>query len=209
MINRPSSIALAWLGLCLACNTSPIAPTSRLPFASRGQPVVRNTEIVGPDVVSPGESVGFTLLAHLSDGSSRDVTKEARWFSMGNAASVTEAGVVTGVIVGETAIRAQFDEYSVSRVVVVLVAGTYKLTGQVSDSTQPHDAMVGARVEVTTGVGSGQFTETGASSAYHLYGMSGAIGLRVSMRGYQTSERTIVVTNHQRHDVELSSIQPD
>jgi hypothetical protein len=29
------------------------------------------------------------------------------------------------------------------------------------------------------------------------------------MRGYQTSERTIVVTNHQRHDVELSSIQPD
>jgi hypothetical protein len=50
------------------------------------------------------------LLARMSDGSSRDVTSEARWSSGGNEVSVDQRGVVTGVPVGETLIRAQFDE---------------------------------------------------------------------------------------------------
>jgi hypothetical protein len=177
-----------------------------LPFVPRGEPVVRYTEIAGPNVVSPGESVWFSLVAHLSDGSSRDVTSEARWTSRGKEVSVTEPGVITGVVVGETLVQAQFTERDASTVVTVLVPGTYRLTGQVVDLAQPHDAMVGARVEVTTGVGAGQIAHADGSSTYRLFGVSGAIGLRVSMSGYQTIERTIVVTNHLRYDVELSYV---
>ena len=204
MRNPQLSIALTGMGFCLACYTSPVAPTSRLPFVPRGAPVVSSTEIVGPNVVPPGESARFSLLAHLSDGSSRDVTNEARWSSRGKEVSVPEPGIVTGVVVGETLVQAQFEERDASKLVTVLVPGTYRLTGQVVDLAQPHDAIVGARVEVTAGVGAGQIAHTDGSSTYHLYGVSGEIGLRVSMRGYQTIERTIAVANHLRFDVELS-----
>jgi len=61
-------IALAAAGLCLACNMSPTSPASLPPAASRGEPVVRTVEIVGPGVVRPGETAGFRLMARLMDG---------------------------------------------------------------------------------------------------------------------------------------------
>lgn len=76
------SIALAAAGFGPACNTSPTGPTMWPPPASRGEPVLRNVELMGPQVVRPGESVQFSLLARMSDGSSRDVTSEARWSSV-------------------------------------------------------------------------------------------------------------------------------
>src|SRR5687767_6070019 len=67
------SIALAATGMLSACSktgsTPTLGPTSLVPVGT----VI---EIAGPDIVPLGASVQFRLIAHLPNGSQRDVTNE-------------------------------------------------------------------------------------------------------------------------------------
>jgi hypothetical protein len=91
--------------------------------------------------------------------------------------------------------------------VLVLPAGTYRLTGIVTDADVPSEVVAGARVEVTTGIGAGISTETDVSGHYRLYGLSSETRLRLTKDGYEPAARTVVVADHKTvHNLALSPV---
>jgi hypothetical protein len=161
-------------------------------------------EIVGPDVVPLGGTVQFNLVAHLPNGSKRDVTNEARWSeSVGSVMSLSAPGLLTGRERGDTQVFVEFDRYQKRKDLIVLPAGTFRLMGQVSETDVPSNRVAGARVEVTAGIEAPLVTHTDGFGTYRLYGVSGETSLRVTREGYQPVTRTVVVGNHQTANVEL------
>jgi hypothetical protein len=154
--------------------------------------------------------VQFQLIAHLSDGSKRDVTNEARWLSSPAAARVfltSDVGLVVGLEPGEGEVEAWFDGRLALKSVMVLRAGTYRLSGNVMEAGVPSESVMGARVEITKGVGTGMTDETDQHGGFLLYGVSGEIGLRVTKDGYEPAVRTITVVDHQPvHKIELTPL---
>ena len=198
------SIALVLAGLFTACGKSPTGPTSDPPSEPRfAAPPGTVFEIAGPDVVPLGAKVQFSLIAQLPDGSSRDVTNEARW-SRGRALLLFLApGLAMGLGSGETSVTADFDGNRPWKEVMVLPAGTYRLTGYVYEVDQGSVWVEGARVEVTTGVGAPLTMLTDFWGRYVLYGVSGETSVRVTKDGYMPAAQTVIVTDHQRYDIEL------
>jgi hypothetical protein len=196
--------------LCAACDKSPTAPTPPTgPTSPAGPPVVQSLVIAGPEVVGLGATGQFRVMAHLSEGSSRDVTTEANWSAAsGGLISVSAPGSVNGLERGETRVSAEFDGRRESKVVMVLPAGTYRLTGTVieADSSGP---VTGALVEVTTGVGARLTARTDRTGTYRLYGVSGQTGLRVTRDGYQPTAGTAFVTDQSAsHNIALPLVAP-
>ena len=210
-------IAFAASGLLTACDNSPTGPTPGVlspvvatdpnPAPPAG-PGIRSIEIEGPQVVTLGQTVQFSLIAQMTDESRRDVTNEARW-SWSEFRSepmlVLGPGLVTGHERGETQVWVEFDGYTKWKDVMVLPAGTYKLLGQVNDANVQ---VGGARVEVTRGVGAGLFTYTDSTGDYSLYGVSGEVRIRVTKDGYQPAVRDFLVTAHQKYDIWLPLSAP-
>ncbi len=196
--------------LCAACDKSPTAPTPAAGLTPpAGAPTVRSLAIAGPDVVDLGATSQFRVMAQLSDESSRDVTTEASWSgASGGLISVSASGSIRGLERGETRVSAEFDGRRESKVVMVLPAGTYRLTGTVieADSSGP---VIGALVEVTTGVGARLTARTDRTGTYRLYGVSGQTGLRVTRDGYQPTAGTAFVTDQSAsHNIALPLVAP-
>ena len=200
------SIALATSWSFTACESSPAAPTPGADVAGPipspappGETVIRWVNIVGPQIVPIGEATQFSLIAQLSDGSTRDVTNEAYW-KEGGLLWLAGPGLVKGLESGETEITGVFAQRADSRHVTVLPPGRHRLVGEVTDGGAPVN---GARVDVMSGVGAPMTTYTDEGS-YRLYGLSGQIILRVTKAGYQTAIRTVVVAGQLTYDIELS-----
>ena len=195
--------ALALGGLLTACDKSPTGPSPGRP----SEPFISRVEIAGPRTVAPGETAQFSLIAHMTDGSSRDVTNEASWTSGYPAVSIAGPGLITGRERGDAVISAAFDSagqrLSVGKEVIVVPAGTYRLVGLVSEAGFSTWPVIGARLEVTTGAGAGLFTTTSVDGRYRLYGVSGETTIRVTKDGYQPLARTLAVADHQTIDIEM------
>ena len=213
-IMRAFSIALAAAGLVTGCDKTPTGPTPGPPSviadparptpATPVEPGIRSIEIEGPQVVHVGQTVQFSLIAQMTDGSRRDLTSDAQWVFGGTPLS--EHGRVTGLERGEIRVGASYQRsYRPQKIVIVVPAGTHRLMGQVNDANVPVE---GARVEVTGGVGAGLSTFTDSEGIYRLYGVSGETRFRVTKDGYQSAVPTVVVSDHQRYDVWLTLLQP-
>src|SRR5688500_12579462 len=111
-----AACALAAAALVVACDTTPTAPEPK------EAPRVRLLEIVGSQIVPLNQSVTFKLLGHMTDGSTRDLTNDARWFGGEDIASVSAPGVIAGRTRGETDIAAEFEHQFRTQHVVVLPA---------------------------------------------------------------------------------------
>ena len=73
-----------------------------------------------------GANAHFGLIGHLTDGSRRDVTNEARWSAVSQElVSFSAPGIATGRERGETYVNAQLQWHQGSRQVMVSPAGTY------------------------------------------------------------------------------------
>ena len=201
---RAFSVAFAAAGFLTACDKSPSgpAPLGEIP------PYIVNVEILGPQVIAPDETAQLRLLAELSDRSTRDVTNEARWRLDSRAAlSISMSGLITGLLPGEAKVTGIVAGRERSTDVLVLPAGTYRLTGIVTDAEFPSEVVAGARVEVTTGIGAGATADTDVSGQYRLYGLSGEIGLRMTKDRYAPAARTVVVADHRAvHHLQLSPV---
>ena len=193
---KPAAVATVFAlatGFLTACDKSPSGPgpLGEIP------PYIVNVEILGPQVIAPGETAELRLLAQLSDRSTRDVTNEARWrLDSREAISISTSGLMTGLKPGEARVTGAFEGRQGSTDVLVLPGGTYRLMGTVTDAAGPSEVVAGARVEVTTGIGAGIFAETDVSGHYRLYGLSGETGLRLTKDGYEPAARTVVVAGH-------------
>jgi hypothetical protein len=192
--------ALFALALCgVAC--SPTRP-SPLPSATL-------LLVAGADSVAPGGGTQLSAVAVFPDGSTQIVTDEAIWESSDWSVMTVSRGFVTARGQrGEAEIRASFVDPTLpattaavraDRRQFVLPAGTYALSGSITDGGVPVN---GVEVEVISGIGAGM-TAT-ANPEFHFYGVAGDVEIRASKAGYDPALRTVAVTGHQTVELALT-----
>lgn len=181
MVLLPIPLALAVASV--ACN-SPTAPSAVA------------VEIVGPVSVAPGESQGFTAVLHQANGESLVVTDQAMWTTENPelaAPSASTPGLVTGLIAGETILRAQYENVAGGKTILVLPHGTFRMRGHVTDQGVP---VWPAVVEVASGPYAGVFDVTDPSGAFALYGVPSEAEIRVSRDGYEPLVQRVMLVNN-------------
>jgi hypothetical protein len=198
--------ALALAGFLWACNDGPTRPSTPpvRPPAEPAPVTAIRLELTGPNGVPPGSSAQYSAVLYQSDGSSRDVSNEAVWATDNQKfLTISSNGLATGQERGETSVRVSAASLITTKRVMVLPAGTYRLAGTVRDSGT---WVLGARVEVTAGMGQGLAATT--TSSFALYGVAGDIEVRATANGYQEQRHRLTVTDHQTLDIDFVPSQP-
>lgn len=204
-LKRTRVAALIALAVLAACNDPPTRPSAP-PSTQPAPVVVTRLEIVGPDSIQPGESVQYSAIGHQSDGTTRDLTNEASWQATPpTVLTISSTGRATGLDRGEGFLSASAGARGSSKNVMVLPAGTYRLTGNVRDAGH---AVGGARVEINGGIGRGLASTTDSLGAYRIYGVAGDIEVRVNRSGFQELRRTLLIASHQTVDFDLVLSRP-
>jgi hypothetical protein len=149
-----------------------------------------------PDEVSftgTGQSVRLSVIATLSDGTTRDVTSDVSWqFDRPDVVSI-DGGLLTGGAYGTTRFYSEYQGkfvgpgYAYIRVPAELLV---PLTGVVND--QYGRPVSGARVEGTGAFDLGATTD--ASGAFDLGLTYGPVRLTLTKFGHETNERTVQVS---------------
>jgi hypothetical protein len=194
-----------WL-ISSACGKSPsqpsAAPSQAPPTTPPPAVAVASVRVTGPPRVALGETVRYTATADYSDGSSKDVTETAEWKPSPNQTWLpiyfTGPAVAQGANRGETNVGAYFGGKVGLLHVLVLDAGTFKLTGVVSGSSG--GGIPDVAVDVVSGTGAGLHSITNGGGEYVLYGVAGEIRLRASAEGFATQVRDLVVTSDAASD---------
>ncbi|HSC28372.1 MAG TPA: Ig-like domain-containing protein [Vicinamibacterales bacterium] len=163
-------------------------------------PSITRLEIGGPGSVAPGASEQFTVRAHLTDGSTTLVTNEATWTSSNASVLSVSAGLVTGVERGEADLRVSYAGRSSTKHLMVLPAGTFKLSVMVHDGGF---GLTNARVEVTAGSATGLVATSTGPGTYALYGVAGDTELRITRDDYEPRVENLFVADHRTLDIEL------
>src|SRR5262245_1987207 len=195
-MKRTSLIALTLL-FTLACDGDKDTPLVT-PFVPA--PTVTGISVTPPtQTVPPGQAVQLTATARYSDGSTKDVTAQASWNSSQlNVASVS-SGIVRGIDLGRTTIRALFERFSSSQTIVVQPAGTFIVKGRV---TEAGVGVAGATIDAISGPPNQVNTNTGGS--YEMFGVSVGSILRFGKAGYFDEKREVTTSGDQSLDVEIT-----
>jgi hypothetical protein len=197
------ALVLAGVAASVACHS----PTSSTPPATTAPAVARSLTITGPLTVGPDQTVAFGAVEHFSDGSTLDVTTQAQWQSAAlDTLTVSTTGAVTGHQSGEAALTARLGTFSATADVLVLPAGTFRLTGTVTEVGLPVSNVV---VTVTSGVGVGLFAQTDGGGQYRLYGVSGPIQLRATKSGFTDAVDSLTVSANATEHVTLTPVNPE
>jgi hypothetical protein len=170
-----SGLALSFLG----AGCSPASPT----------PVSR-FELAGPESVQPGESVQYRAIEHLAHGSIRPPA-DVRWSSSApGVLQISSTGLATGGAAGESVLTAEAGDQRATRPILVLPAGTFRLSGTIHETTSKAP-VPGARVEAEIYEGermqSVPVATAGSDGKYSLYGIPGfprGAFIRVTQAGY-------------------------
>jgi hypothetical protein len=198
-MKRASLIAASFL-LTLACNGDKVPTT---PATTPSIPPVTSVGIsVSPLVqtIPPGQTVRLIATARYSDGSTKDVTSQATWFSSQSAVATVSAGAVTGVALGVVTIRVNFERWTSSMNIVIEPDGTFILSGKVTEAGGL--AVGGATVEVISGTPNQTITNSGGF--YRLFGVGGTSILRFGKTGYFDERRSVTMSADQSLDVEIT-----
>jgi hypothetical protein len=176
----------------VSTNPTPVSP-NLTSFAIQGS----------PPTVGPGQTAQVTAVARFSDGSERTVTGAAAWTSSQPQNATVDAGLITGRALGRTLIRATYMNRSAALTIVVEPAGTFILSGTI---TEPGPVSIAAAT--VTVVGSGPLNQVTSISNgfYELFGVSGTVTVRVSKPQYLDENRTLTVTLDQKLDVQIKPI---
>ncbi len=176
--------------------------TSSAALVSANSPALAvSITIAGPAEVAPGSTAQFTATAHFSDGSSRDVTTAASWFSQtSQLLRHAGSGRFEGLAVGDARINVNFGGRSGTVNVIVVPSGTFKLAGTIRDASGAVDNVL---VEVVSGTGQGASAKSLFNGAYAVFGVAGVVQLRASAPGYTTQEFAVTMTGHGSRDVTM------
>ena len=194
------------LGLvAVSCDKSPTRPTVQ-PNGTPGAPApaagLVSIAIVAPGLIEPGGSAQLTANAIKSDGSVENVTGQTQWFSSSTGVlQVNSAGIATAGERGEANINARYQNRSATARIMVLPGGTFRLSGQVTDSGFP---LEGVSVTVIGGTGEGLTTLTSATGAYALYGVAAQVKLHAKKDGYLNRIEEVQVTDHSAFGFEMA-----
>ena len=140
-----------------------------------------------PVLTAPGQTTQLTLQATLSDGSTKDVTSTAQWYtSNGAVVTVSPAGLATAMGFGRATVRGFLqEEVSPGLVITVLPEGTYILSGRVTEAGDPPLSIADVRVETIGGPMSGRVAMTDGAGNYAFNGVSGVGQVRATKDGYE------------------------
>ena len=164
-------------------------------------PSLVRVELIAPASIAPAESVQLTANAVKSDNSVEDVSGQAEWISSDpRVVEISSTGVAKGITGGEAVIRVSYKGRSSSTRTFVLPAGTYRLSGTITDSGL---VVVGATVAVIGGVGEGLSTITDGNGTYALYGVRDRVRLHAKVDGYFNRIEEIDVTDHRTLNFEM------
>ena len=185
--------AVMMAALAVSCDE----PVSNLPTGP-SEPVA-SVIIVGPDSVAPGQSVRYSAVVRLSDGTTK-IPMSVRWQVNGGFLPdlrVDETGLVTGVRLGEEQLTAVVPvpggTRGAMREIVVVPEGTFRLIGTVRDAEFPTMAIPGARVESIPGPAP---TTTDANGRFRIYGVPSNADLRITRAGYEPIVRRLQLSTH-------------
>src|SRR5262249_44560094 len=216
-----TAFLFAWIGVFSpACGKTPTAPT-RPVAQSPAPPVLTAIRLSGPTMLAPGQAGQFTAIAERSDGSSQDVTATATWniwwtgpdrdHTGPNVLRLLGPGTVQAAVPGEASVNVQLPfqghgpATSPTLAVLVLDAGTFRISGKVTSGGLPEAALI----EIVAGRGSGLRTTSnglGGVGPYALYGAAGTIELRVSTDGFEQQTRQITITDNTTSDFDLKPL---
>ncbi len=184
-------VMLAVAILVSACSGDhPIAPIPP------GSPTLISVTVTGTLAILAGQTTQLSATANYAKGTTQDVTSQAAWTSVTpTIATVSSAGVVTGVAAGVAEIRATYQNVTGNLQVTVNRAPSYSLSGLVTE-TAPHTAkaVTGVRIEITDGANQGKFALTDSSGQYQITNLqAGSFNVRASLDGYDTTTKPVTV----------------
>jgi hypothetical protein len=166
--------------------------------------VIARIELNGPRTLAPGETGTFTARAFFTDGTSRDVTSEARWRSNNFTILLIDGpGRGRGAGRGDATLTVDMNGVTSVLQIVVVPAGTYRLSGVVRVSNVAGGFVAGAQVQVLDGPDRLE-TLTNPQGQFVLFGVPGTARIRITRDGFETSEQTVQLTQHQSMDFSLT-----
>ena len=195
-------------GACLAVlaascedNPNPARPSGTPPPPAAGPVTTTRVDTVIPPSLEPGASGRATASATMSDGSVRDVTSDAQWSSTNSrVVRASAGGALVAAERGEAIVTARFANRSSTGRIFVLPAGTFRLTGVVSEGGEPLNTV---RVEVISGTGQGLSALTNPDGQFALYGVAGQVRLHAKKDGFVNGTQDVDVTDHQSVNVDM------
>ncbi len=184
--------ALVALAASIGCSSNSSTPTTPTPPAT-----VTSVAVTGSAPLV-GLTAQLTATATLSNNTTQNVTSQASWQSSNTAvATVSNAGVVTGVAPGDVDITATYQSIA-GRERLTVARATFTVSGNVTDATS-HGVLPGITMQITSGPSTGVSTKTDAGGAYSLTGvLGGDATVTASATGYETQGKTVnLVANAQ------------
>ena len=184
--------------LVAACggSTTTTRPSPSTPAASPTGATLTDLRVDGPASVPPGGSAQYTATGTYSDGSSRDVTTEAKWTSTNDTVlSVTPTGAMTTHVTGFADVVATFGARSHSREVVVVPEGRYLVKAFASED-QVTAMIYGVRVEVVSGPAVAVAATTDWNGLALLFGVPADALLRFTKDGYDPVVQSVHVSTN-------------
>ena len=181
---------------------SPTRPSGTSATPPPAAPVsVTRVDTVIPATLAPGTSGQATATATMSDGSVRDVTNDAQWSSTNSGVvRASSGGALVAPQRGEAIVTARHANRSSTGRIFVLPAGTFRLTGVVSEAGEPLNTV---RVEVIEGTGQGLTAITNPDGQFAIYGVAGHVRLQAKKDGFVNSMADADVSDHQSVNVEM------
>ena len=191
---------VATLALTASCSRTPTTPTS-----PQEEPVVIRVELLSPASLAPDVSAQLRLIAHLSNGTTQDVTQSARFLGESSGAlEISPDGRLTGLRSGEGLVTGFTDKHRDTREIVVVPEGTFRVVGRVFEEGYPDLPVDAVRIDAD-GIASATTDSTGT---YRLFGVAANARLRAPKAGYVTKELTLAITDHQTQDIPLAVVRP-
>lgn len=193
--------AVAVVGILTACDKEPtrvVGPSAPV------EPTVLGVEIDGPSSLLPGQSVQFTAILRLSDGTRQPAS--GRWHSTSRVLRVDASGLATaGQQAGEDTVSVDVSgsgsQRNASRDILVLPEDTYRLAGTVTETAPPMVPVADARVEV---VGRDAVAITERDGRYRLFGVPRGAEIRVTRDGYHPLVQRVQIAGHATQDFRLA-----
>ena len=196
--------ALTLAGLCAAVATA-LSSCGRNTSVPTGPSNLVSLKVMAPSTIAPGSTAQLSALGTYTDGSSKDVTMAVQWHSSDTSIlSISATGLASGVHVGDVTIAAAYTGVSGTQSIVVVPAGTFRLSGQVTGLGSVLD---GALVQVIAGIGAGLSSST-AGGTYRLYGVAGDIQVTVSNTSYLTITQAVTVNDNTSLNFDLTPAAP-
>jgi hypothetical protein len=223
--NCSSAIAAALLCGIAACSDNPPDPPTGPDQVFQGATVaVRSIAVTGATTLTQiGQTAHLTVVATLADGTTNDVTNQAtcRVATSVDAlapyvvARPSSGCTITAVAFGLQDIDVAYPATQTwppapgtasARVSVSVVPdGAYVLYGRVMQSGYP---LAGAHLTVLADAEE-RAAYADAEGRYMVAPVNGDVTLRARLTGYADQEQRLVVSRHERRDVELLPLQAD